>query len=1506
MVPVGDMASDQPPVLAGLGRLLDRATTLDERYGLAVTHLIDAGVVDRVAVSLVVDNHLLLVRAGGMGRVDVVRPLPAPVRAHVVERGMPLRAARADGGIWYSQDAHMALHLPLTVGGRVDAVLTAEFADASRAGEADLETLAAAARVISASDAGGQPAVGPWRIARQVSSDRRTWSMRQITPALATFVGRGMAGAAIDAPTWDERVHPDDRDRYAALRQAGMTASKTHRVVYRFRRSDDTWADLQETVLVIATADGGTALHSIVQDVTTPWAADDYAVRELLDVLPGVVAYVKERDPVDGAIRDRFVSQEVEVLTGVPAEAWLREGRSIFELVHPDDLERLRAVKHAARDQRMSDAIEFRIVRHDGVIRWVRTRYTYLPSRLPDGSMIDRWHGVIIDITDRREVEAALVEREARYRLLVEQVPAATLYSVRVDATGQPIQTLYLSPQFETLTGYAIDERPDVGLILEIAPPADQEKIAGLRFAPGHDQATADFRIVHRSGAVRWVRSVSRLMEEDVDGTAIWHGVLTDVTDDRTNEEQRHQKDVRLRAAVEQGSDIVLIISSAPGAHGASLAFHSSSLETILGYGAAELTLSQLSDLVHPDHIEAIRSAFRSVIAQPEGTLANIRVPVLHASGRWVWLEISASNRRQVPEIAGIVITARDVTDQVMAEQAQRERVDIFQKLVEHTNDLLLILDADNEISFASVAVAEFFALGDDRLTGDHLAELIDPSDCEAAIEAIRRVRATPNAVEHLDLRIRNGAGEWRMVSISLANHVATPGIDGVLASGTDVTDVRRAEQRLRDSEERFRALFRHAPDIVLILDPNGVVRFASPSVESALGEPLDRVVGQDFHRRFHREDTWIAADQFDRALLHPQESVSFEARVWQHDGAWVWWELTLTNLLAQPGVAGLVVNARDVTWRKDAEAQLRFSAERFRALVQHGSDLTLLVNNDGVVTYATPSTERILGYEPHELEGRSDFTWVSPADRGRMTRVISSRVAPGEPSLPIVISAWHADGNWRDLEVIATAVERTGSVEGVVINAHDVTDQRTLELQLLHQAFHDPLTGLPNRSLFRDRLVQARSDAEEHQTAYGVIFLDLDEFKLVNDTFGHLAGDQLLRTAGDRLNALARGEYTIARMGGDEFTILLEGISGVAEAEAFAGQVIQHLREPILINGEEVLISPALGITVWQPGDDADRDLLREADVAMYEAKALGHGQRVVYGSGMGDRTWIRLHMHADLHRALRSDQLHVHYQPQVDLVTGRIREFEALIRWEHPVRGSVPPAEFLPLAEETGIIVPLGEHVLRRACQDAGDWNRERRTRGLEPLVIAVNLSPRQFLQQDLVPLVHEVLRSTGLDPSCLRLEITEQVAMADLAATVATMTQLRDLGVKLSIDDFGTGYSGLSHLRQCPFDTIKIDGSYIAAIGEDHADTAILHAVMVFARTLGLQVCAEGIEREEQVRVLRALGCQRGQGFFFSGALPGATVAAMLRSDPLWSFSTWNAAETADGMPLTGVLA
>ena len=642
----------------------------------------------------------------------------------------------------------------------------------------------------------------------------------------------------------------------------------------------------------------------------------------------------------------------------------------------------------------------------------------------------------------------------------------------------------------------------------------------------------------------------------------------------------------------------------------------------------------------------------------------------------------------------------------------------------------------------------------------------------------------------------------------------------------------------------------------------------------------------RDTQLNFHPEDNGMAIEQFDRALEHPSEGVSFEARVRHQSGAWLWWEITLTNLLAHPSVGGLVLNARDVTWRKDAEAMLRESEERFRSLVQHGSDLTILVSERGVVTFVTPSSLRILGYEPGDMVGKVDFEWISRSDRARFDALLLESQRHVDPVGPIVIGFRHADGTMRDLQIIATSLLGDRSVRGIVINAHDVTERRTLEQRLIHQASHDPLTGLPNRALFHRRLTAARERSVANETSFAVIFLDLDDFKIINDTLGHAAGDQLLRTVGDRLRAIARDDDMVARLGGDEFTIVIEELADLASATTFADRVISRLREPIPINGHDVLISPCLGIAIGRPDDPADHDLLREADIAMYEAKARGKGQRVVYDDTVNSQALVRMQTQEDLREAIADNQLQVHYQPQIELITGRIIEFEALVRWEHPTRGMISPAEIIPVAEETGMIVPLGQFVMAEACRAARGWNVRRQSSGLEPLVVGVNLSSRQFLHPTLVEDVTAVLAASELEPRLLRLEITEAVALNDLLTTVETMQALRELGVGLAIDDFGTGYSGLNYLSDTPIDTIKIDGVFIDGLGSESSDTAMIHAVMAYATTLGLDVCAEGIESAEQLRQLRAVGCHRGQGFYFSGPLPEETVTAMLETDALWS--------------------
>jgi diguanylate cyclase (GGDEF)-like protein len=439
--------------------------------------------------------------------------------------------------------------------------------------------------------------------------------------------------------------------------------------------------------------------------------------------------------------------------------------------------------------------------------------------------------------------------------------------------------------------------------------------------------------------------------------------------------------------------------------------------------------------------------------------------------------------------------------------------------------------------------------------------------------------------------------------------------------------------------------------------------------------------------------------------------------------------------------------------------------------------------------------------------------------------------------------------------------------------------ERELLEEQLRHRAFYDSLTGLPNRALFLDRIAHAlaRSNRLGHELA--VLFIDLDRFKVVNDSLGHSAGDGLLVQVGNRLRGCLRESDTIARLGGDEFTVLLEGESALADAARAATRILATLSAPFMLDGQETYASASIGISGGSALRESGRDLLREADIALYRAKATGRGRYTVFEARMSQLPSEHLHLESDLHRAIERRELRVHYQPIFSLDDGQITGLEALVRWEHPEKGLVAPGHFIPLAEDTGLVVPIGKWVLEDACRQMREWQQQHQ--GAEHMFVSVNLSARQLQDPNLVQDVEHALRASGLNPACLQLEITESVVMQEPEATVFKLNALKSLGIKLAVDDFGTGYSSLAYLKRFPVDVLKIDRAFVSGLGQSDHDSAIVQTVVALARALGLQTTAEGIEERAQWTRLRELGCDHGQGYVFSRPLQPEAVRTLLDS-------------------------
>ena len=546
----------------------------------------------------------------------------------------------------------------------------------------------------------------------------------------------------------------------------------------------------------------------------------------------------------------------------------------------------------------------------------------------------------------------------------------------------------------------------------------------------------------------------------------------------------------------------------------------------------------------------------------------------------------------------------------------------------------------------------------------------------------------------------------------------------------------------------------------------------------------------------------------------------------------------------------------------------------RFRSLVHNSSDVITVVDADSTVRYHTPSARPVLGYGTDELLGTRLLDLVHP-DHVSLALALFDEASMGVG--PVALRARRADGSWVDVEAIGDNLLGDPNVGGIVVTLRDVSVRKELERTLTHQAFHDSLTGLANRALFVDRVEHAlrRRGRIAHEVA--VLFLDLDDFKTVNDSLGHAVGDELLGGVASRLDGSLRPADTTARLGGDEFAILLEGMAGIDDAFVAAQRLLDSLREPFTLEGKAVDVHASVGIAFADGDTLGSEALLRNADIAMYMAKSANKGSYEVFEPHMHDAAMRRLDVMADLQRAVENGDFVLHYQPIVTLDTRRVVGFEALVRWQHPVRGLLGPAEFIPLAEETNLILPLGRWVLEHACRQARSWHTQLGT------TMSVNLSQKQLAQPGLEDEVSEILRHTGVAPGAITLEITESVVMHDVDRTVALLARLRRLGVRVAIDDFGTGYSSLAVLRQLPIDVLKIDKAFVDGVGCNSEDSMLVGTVIELARGLGLETVAEGIEHEDQVERLRELRCSLGQGYFFARPLPARTAAAALLHTP-----------------------
>lgn len=684
---------------------------------------------------------------------------------------------------------------------------------------------------------------------------------------------------------------------------------------------------------------------------------------------------------------------------------------------------------------------------------------------------------------------------------------------------------------------------------------------------------------------------------------------------------------------------------------------------------------------------------------------------------------------------------------------------------------------------------------------------------------------------------------------------------------------------KVRASEARYKRLFDGVPHPTFVL------------------RRIDRVV-MDWNAAAERTFGWASADVAGRPVddLHlctlgcrfasnlagdqPVESLGLvETQLHARDGRTVECEVQGLDILLGD-VPAVLVMVRDVTAQRAAERAERESAARFQAFFDYAGIAIQVLAADGTILQANPACRDMLGYTPDEMVGAPIERFLVGDDAANVATACAEMTIAARESVTLEQRFEHKDGTivWGQLTV---ARMQSAGEPRLMVMLQDVTERKRMEEELVRRAFQDDLTGLANRALFHDRLKHALSRRPRNRSVVAVLLLDLDGFKRVNDSLGHAAGDQLLRAVGQRITVAVRTGETVARLGGDEFAIVIESVQGEEEVHQLADRLLRVISRPVVVAEREVVVNVSIGIALATAGEPGDA-VLRNADVAMYAAKNAGKQCARLFDPSMLARAQSWLELEQDLRRAVTNREFELHFQPLMNLQTGALRGFEALLRWRHPRRGLVWPSEFLAVAEETGIVVQIGRWALREACAYAAAWSDRA---GSTPSV-SVNLAPRQLEHEHLLEDVKSALAQSGLAPQLLVLEITESQMMRAPETAHATLQALRQVGVRVAIDDFGTGYSSLSQLQFFPVDELKIDRTFVARMDDGEREASFVRTMITLAHSLGVDVVAEGIERSTQQAVLTQLGCNAGQGFLFSHplAINDALMYLATHEDPV----------------------
>jgi diguanylate cyclase (GGDEF)-like protein/PAS domain S-box-containing protein len=906
-----------------------------------------------------------------------------------------------------------------------------------------------------------------------------------------------------------------------------------------------------------------------------------------------------------------------------------------------------------------------------------------------------------------------------------------------------------------------------------------------------------------------------------------------------------------------------------------------------LGYPLAdwENSLDMWICVIHPQDRDWVLEKTETAIRNGEDIDYEYRLIARGGDVRWVRDRGCLIQNESGETVCwqGIIL---DITERKRAEELLIESEEQYRNVFENANDLIYVHDLEGNYTSINQAAERLFGYTREEALRMNISQIAAPEHLELTnLRLAEKIGGAKQTTYEIDCITKDGCRVTLEVnSTGIFKNGELVAVQGI---ARDITKRKQVEKTLKDSEEQYRDLFENANDLIYTHDLQG--NFTSLnrageiitgySREEALNMNISRVVAPDFLE---------TARRMTARKVGGEVPTVYELEIIAKNGNRVSLEIS-TRLIFQNNIpVGVQGIGRDITERKQAEDALKLSERRYRFLSEGIMHQVWTATPDGRVDYTNRRTLEYFGYTlEHVLnEGWKDA--VHPDDLHDCLARWKHSIQTGE-YYEVEFRLRRADGVYRwHLARANAALDTNGKIINWFGTNTDIDDKKAAEEKLNHYALHDALTELPNRTEFLNHLKTAiKRAAGDESFRFAVLFLDLDRFKVVNDSLGHVIGDKLLVGIARRLKSCVRPGDVVARLGGDEFTILLNQSGGAAEVAKVAVRLQEKLSKPFIFDNHEVFSSASIGIIISDADHLQPEDFLRDADAAMYRAKESGKARFEIFDSEMHVRNINLLQLETDLRRAVERNEFEVFYQPIVCMETGSILEFEALVRWQHPTHGLIAPGEFISIAEETGLIIQIGELVLSEACRQTVRW--QKRYPEFSQLSVSVNLSAKQLMHPSLTAQVKEVLRRTRLEPQYLKLEVTESTVMENSETALRVLSELNALGISLSTDDFGTGYSSLSYLHRFPFQRMKIDRSFINRMDADIKSEAIVRSILMLGKNLEIETVAEGIENEEQLWQLRSLGCPFGQGYLFSPPVAAVAAEKLLREGLFFSFAS-----------------